>query len=172
VTPSWPFSPCRELTGTGIASCGTAETTILARTPVPADDPEHFGSLGRAVLTLFLLMTLDGLGDAVRAGLEISRWSVLYYASYVLLASFVLVNVLIGVVINSLDEAREIENVPPRRPPRDTSPRASTENTAQLRQRIAAARHALDELENSLTRTGAHRPVPVEGTAPTAGGDT
>lgn len=68
-------------------------------------DPEHFGSLGRAVLTLFLLMTLDGLGDAVRAGLEISRWSIVYYASYVLFASFVLVNVLIGVVISSLDEA-------------------------------------------------------------------
>lgn len=64
-------------------------------------DPEHFGSIGRAVLTLFLLMTLDGIGDAVRAGLEISRWSIVYYASYVLLASFVLVNVLIGVVITS-----------------------------------------------------------------------
>lgn len=72
-------------------------------------DPEHFGSLGRAVLTLFLLMTLDGLGDAVRAGLEISRWSIVYYASYVLFASFVLVNVLIGVVISSLDEARDME---------------------------------------------------------------
>ncbi|GGX89985.1 ion transporter [Streptomyces minutiscleroticus] len=72
-------------------------------------DPEHFGSIGRAVLTLFLLMTLDGLGDAVRAGLEISRWSIVYFASYVLLASFVLVNVLIGVVISSLEEARELE---------------------------------------------------------------
>lgn len=59
-------------------------------------DPEHFGSIGRAVLTLFLLMTLDGLGDAVRAGLEISRWSIFYYASYVLIASFVLVNVLMA----------------------------------------------------------------------------
>ena len=30
-------------------------------------DPEHYGSIGRAVLTLFLLMTLDGIGDAVHA---------------------------------------------------------------------------------------------------------
>ncbi|MGC5360813.1 ion transporter [Streptomyces sp. DT24] len=74
-----------------------------------ADDPERFGSIGRAILTLFLLMTLDGLGAAVHGGLEISRWSFLYYASYVLIASFVLVNVLIGVVINSLDEARALE---------------------------------------------------------------
>ncbi|MEU3093105.1 ion transporter [Streptomyces massasporeus] len=73
------------------------------------DDPEHYGSLGRAVLTLFLLITLDGLGDAVRAGLEISRWTIIYFASFVLLGSFVLVNLLIGVVINSLEEARELE---------------------------------------------------------------
>lgn len=75
-------------------------------------DPEHYGSIGRAVLTLFLRMTLDGIGDAVRAGLEISRWSLLYYASYVLLASFVLVNVLTGVVLTSLEEAKGMDEGP------------------------------------------------------------
>ncbi len=73
------------------------------------ENPEQFGSLGRAALSLFLLITLDGLGDAVRAGLEISRWAIVYFASFVLLGSFLLVNLLIGVVINSLDEARELE---------------------------------------------------------------
>ncbi|MEU3219723.1 ion transporter [Streptomyces sp. NPDC006971] len=73
------------------------------------DNPEHFGSLGRAALSLFLLITLDGLGDAVREGLEISRWTIVYFASFVLLGSFLLVNLLIGVVINSLEEAREME---------------------------------------------------------------
>ncbi|MDX3582249.1 ion transporter [Streptomyces europaeiscabiei] len=104
-------------------------------------DPEHFGSLGRAVLTLFLLMTLDGLGDAVRAGLEISRWSIVYYASYVLFASFVLVNVLIGVVISSLDEAREMEREQEReqemaeREQRETEPgRQETEPGEQERE--------------------------------------
>ncbi|MGW0911879.1 ion transporter [Streptomyces sp. NPDC002784] len=104
-------------------------------------DPEQYGSIGRAVLTLFLLMTLDGLGEAVHAGLEATRWSIVYYASYVLIASFVLVNVLIGVVISSLEEAREME-----REQRDDTPPADRE----LRSRIAAARRALDELEASL----------------------
>ncbi|MEU1817810.1 ion transporter [Streptomyces roseifaciens] len=111
------------------------------------DDPEHFGSIGRAVLTLFLLMTLDGLGDTVRAGLEISRWSIIYFASYVLLASFVLVNLLVGVVITSLDEAKQAEqqNESPRRGGEDGDARL-------LRERISAARSALDELEAELTR--------------------
>ncbi|GAA2593994.1 ion transporter [Streptomyces axinellae] len=112
------------------------------------EDPEHFGSLGRAGLTLFLLMTLDGLGDAVRTGLEISRWSIVYFASYVLLSSFVLVNLLIGVVLNSLEEARDAEEGGRRT--YDGAPVPETELSAK----IAAARRALDDLEGSLTSAG------------------
>ncbi|MFB7330554.1 ion transporter [Streptomyces adustus] len=111
-------------------------------------DPEHYGSIGRAVLTLFLLMTLDGIGEAVHAGLEISRWSLVYYASYVLLASFVLVNVLIGVVITSLDEAREMEKEEAVQ--EGPHPDAEPEDRRQVLARITAARQALDDLERDL----------------------
>lgn len=112
-------------------------------------DPQHYGSIGRAVLTLFLLMTLDGIGDAVQGGLEISRWSLVYYASYVLLGSFVLVNVLIGVVITSLDEAREMEDrAAAEAGNRVTAPPQPPDLTA----RITAARQALDDLERDLAR--------------------
>lgn len=138
-------------------------------------DPEHFGSIGRAVLTLFLLMTLDGLGDAVHAGLAISRWSFLYYVTYVLIASFVLVNVLIGVVINSLEEAREIEKAEmeaaDRKAAGKTAPAVAgagaganvgdgvgggvgvglAVDEAGVRERIAAARRALDDVESALS---------------------
>ncbi|WP_420038080.1 ion transporter [Streptomyces sp. cg28] len=120
------------------------------------DNPEHFGSIGRAILTLFLLMTLDGLGDAVHGGLEISRWSILYYASYVLIASFVLVNVLIGVVITSLDEARAMEESGPEEPRLD-EPAAATASEEEVRARIATARRALDDLEASLAAFPAPR---------------
>lgn len=126
------------------------------------DDPEHFGSLGRAVLTLFLLMTLDGLGDAVRGGLEVSRWALGYYASFVLLGSFVLVNVLVGVVIKSLDEASEMETEEGEAPSasraaghRVNVPRAdgaATAEVARLRADIAEMRRSLDSLESGLAR--------------------
>lgn len=139
-----------------------------------AEDPEHFGSLGRAVLTLFLLMTLDGLGDAVRAGLEISRWSILYYASYVLLASFVLVNVLIGVVITSLDEARSMEAdededaARPAESPAAGAQPPYTGDPVLLRARVAAARRALDDLERALADAspGTGPPDPLPGRPP------
>ncbi|MFB7463295.1 ion transporter [Streptomyces sp. NPDC056224] len=113
-------------------------------------DPQHYGSVGRAALTLFLLTTLDGLTDAVRAGLQISRLSIVYYASYALLASFVLVNVLIGVVLNSLDEAREMEAEAGRVPAPAPDPDAGGQD---VKERIATARRALDEIEACLAAT-------------------
>ncbi|GAA2097458.1 hypothetical protein GCM10009801_67810 [Streptomyces albiaxialis] len=128
------------------------------------EDPGHFGSLGRAGLTLFLLMTLDGLGDAVRTGLEISRWSIVYFASYVLLSSFVLVNLLIGVVINSLDEAREADrgdrgDRAENRGDRDGRGDRDEVPGADVRARIDAARRALDALEDDLAAASASAAV-------------
>ncbi|MEV0648725.1 ion transporter [Phytomonospora sp. NPDC050363] len=71
--------------------------------------PEQFGTIGQAALTLFLLLTLEGLGDLVREGLVVSPWSLAYYVTFVLFGAFVLVNILIGVVLNSMEEARRME---------------------------------------------------------------
>ncbi|MFI5963300.1 ion transporter [Streptomyces asoensis] len=117
-------------------------------------DPEHYGSIGRSVLTLFLLMTLDGIGDAVRAGLEISRWSLVYYASYVLIASFVLVNVLIGVVLTSLEEAKELERDEHPGVPGQSAPgQPPSAEERPLVDRVTEVRNALDALERELART-------------------
>ncbi|NXY96564.1 ion transporter [Streptomyces sp. BR123] len=117
------------------------------------DDPEHFGSLGRAALTLSLLITLDGLGDAVRAGLEVSRWTVLYFASYVLLGSFVLVNLLIGVVINSLEEARQVEAQSAETATTAAAADGQPADVEEMRRRISEARAALDALERGFSAT-------------------
>ncbi|WP_328296765.1 ion transporter [Streptomyces sp. NBC_00435] len=128
-------------------------------------DPEHYGSIGRAGLTLFLLMTLEGLGDAVHDGLAISPFSILFYASYVLLASFVLVNVLIGVVLNALEEAREMEEESEREEQRAllAGTRTAPDATDELLLRIAAVRSALDDMENQLGSVHVP-PAPLPGT--------
>ncbi|MFF1415763.1 ion transporter [Streptomyces sp. NPDC058289] len=115
-------------------------------------DPQHYGSIGRAALTLFLLMTLEGLGDAVHAGLAISPLSLLYYASYVLFGSFVLVNVLIGVVLNALEEAREMEDEAEKEEKRAAllASQSPPDAADELLLRIAAVRSALDDMEAQL----------------------
>ncbi|MFD9302006.1 ion transporter [Streptomyces sp. NPDC060048] len=126
-------------------------------------DPGHYGSIGRAGLTLFLLITLEGLGDAVHAGLAVSPFSILFYASYVLLASFVLVNVLIGVVLNALEEAREMEEQNLRA---EQGVEAAADAADELLLRIAAVRGALDDMEAQLG--SAARATAAAGSAPPA----
>jgi len=120
--------------------------------------PQHYGSIGRAVLSLFFLMALDGLGDMVREGLEVSRWTLVYFGSYVLLSSFLLVNLLIGVVITSLEEARGSVDETVRVPPQH---RAGHVRDDELLLRVAELRAAADAIERELV--GRSRPrAPVE----------
>lgn len=71
--------------------------------------PEDYGSIGEAMLTLFVLLSLENLPEVIDRGIAVSPWTVVYYVSFVLVAAFLLLNILIGVVINSMEEAREIE---------------------------------------------------------------
>jgi voltage-gated sodium channel len=71
--------------------------------------PDQYGNIGDAMLTLFLLLSLENLPNVVEQGMEVSDWAVPYYVSFVLIAALLVLNILIGVVINSLDEARELE---------------------------------------------------------------
>ena len=62
------------------------------------------------MLTLFVALTLENLPDQIRTGRELSDWTLVYFISYAMVAAFLIFNILIGVVINSLEEARAIEH--------------------------------------------------------------
>ncbi|MEN3614119.1 ion transporter [Plantactinospora sp. ZYX-F-223] len=71
--------------------------------------PDRYGTVGRAMFTLFLLLSLDGITDAFEAGRAVSEWSVLYYASYIIMASYLLTNLLVGIVLKALEDAHQAE---------------------------------------------------------------
>lgn len=70
-------------------------------------DAEHWGSLGKALLTLFQMLTLEGWVEIQAASSGAGSWVWIYFASFVVLAVFVVVNLFIAVVLNNLDELRE-----------------------------------------------------------------
>jgi voltage-gated sodium channel len=72
--------------------------------------PEQYGTIGEAMLTLFVALTLENLPQQLALGRDLSEWTLLYFISYALIAAFLIFNILIGVVINSLEEARTIEH--------------------------------------------------------------
>ena len=71
-------------------------------------DPENWSSIGQAMLTLFAMLTLEEWVSLQRTALEITPWAPAYFVSFVLISSFLLLNMVIAVVINSVEEAREV----------------------------------------------------------------
>ena len=71
--------------------------------------PERYGTVGQAMLTLGLLLSLDGITDTLQAGREVTEWAIAYYLSYMICACYLLTNLLVGVVLNALQEAHEHE---------------------------------------------------------------
>jgi voltage-gated sodium channel len=110
-------------------------------------DPERYGDIGKAMLTLFVLLTLENLPDNLEMGRELSEWTVVYFISFALLAAFILFNLFIGIVINSMEEARamELERA-------ETEGRGDDAHEIQVAERIRALRRDLEALERELAR--------------------
>ncbi|WP_233583749.1 ion transporter [Micromonospora sp. CV4] len=71
--------------------------------------PDQYGDIGRSLLTLFVLLSLETLPDLIEQGMTISPWTLLYYVSYVVITVNLLLNILIAVIVNSMEEARRLE---------------------------------------------------------------
>ena len=122
--------------------------------------PDDWGNIGRSMLTLFVMLTLENFPTYMDAGMEVHPWSWVYFVSFILIAAFVVINVLIGIVLNSMEEAREAEK---RRAVRErlgsapgTVDPVDPDASAPVVERITILRAALDELEAELS--GARRP--------------
>jgi voltage-gated sodium channel len=119
-----------------------------------ADDlPERWGNIGSAMLTLFVMLTLEEFPTYMDEAMEVHRWAWIYFVSFILVAAFIVLNVLIGVVLNSMEEAREQERrdaIRDRHKARGVVSPVDPEAHAPVVERIAILRSALDELELEL----------------------
>lgn len=70
-------------------------------------DPTHWRTLGIALLSLFRIVTLEDWTDIMYAALDHHWWAWAYFVSFVVVGTFVVINLFIAVVINSLDEAKQ-----------------------------------------------------------------
>ena len=70
-------------------------------------DPTHWRTLGISALTLFRVVTLEDWTDVMYAAMAVHWWAWAYFVSFVVVGTFVIVNLFIAVVLNNLDEAKE-----------------------------------------------------------------
>lgn len=113
-------------------------------------DPMHFGDLVHAMVTLFKVLTLEGWTDIMNLHIYgsiegnqniISLWPFLYFASFILIGAMIIMNLFIGVIMNSMQESQnemieEIQEV-----------KSNTQDSEELYTRIISR---LDELQKDI----------------------
>ncbi|MBO4372433.1 MAG: ion transporter [Bacteroidales bacterium] len=65
---------------------------------------EHFSSLHRTFLTLLQLMTMDDWMNITLSVMENNPLAWIYFSTFILFASYILVNLIVGIVVDSLNE--------------------------------------------------------------------
>lgn len=71
--------------------------------------PNEWGNIGSAMMTLFILLTLENFPTYLDQAQEVTPFASVFFLSYVLIAAFVVLNLVLGIVIGSMEEAREEE---------------------------------------------------------------
>ncbi|MBY6002983.1 ion transporter [Salipiger bermudensis] len=97
--------------------------------------PEWFGTLGASAYSLFQIMTLESWSmGIVRPVMEVHPEAWLFFVPFILITTFAVVNLVVGLIVNSMQEAHAVEEV------------AATEDyREQVIQRLAAIEARLDE---------------------------
>ena len=104
-------------------------------------DPEHWGTLGRSMLTLFTVSTLEGWNVILYEAQETMPAAWIFFVSFVLLISFLVLNIVMGILLNSIEREREAA----------LAARPQGERT-KVDTRLDALRGALAELEGERAR--------------------
>ncbi len=66
--------------------------------------PEWFGSLTGSLFSLFQVLTLEGWADMARAIMEVYPWAPLFFIPFILIATFTVLNLFIGIIVNTMQE--------------------------------------------------------------------
>jgi voltage-gated sodium channel len=105
-------------------------------------DPTHWNNLGLSLLTLFRVVTLEDWTDVMYKAMEMNSLSWMYFVSFVVVGTFVVINLFIAVVINNLEEAKHeaLEEL--------KSPTTHEEIINELKQ----TQEALAKLQDKLTK--------------------
>lgn len=64
--------------------------------------PEHFDDIGNSLFTLFQIMTLEGWPDIARTVMDAQPLAWIFFTGYILVATFMVLNLFIGVVVSAI----------------------------------------------------------------------
>ena len=75
--------------------------------------PQFFGDLAAGLLTLFQILTLEGWPEIARPIIEIYPFAWLFFVPFIVLTAFIMLNIILGIIIETIDESRQAARVEP-----------------------------------------------------------
>lgn len=94
-----------------------------------------WGDIAVAMLTLFRVMTFEDWTDVMYEVMEVHGWAWIYFVSFIFLTAFAFLNMVIGIVVNVLEEEHQRE--------REENPDEVT--LADLKQEILMLRNIIEK---------------------------
>jgi voltage-gated sodium channel len=120
-------------------------------------DPERFGSLGASMLTMFGTLTLEGWIDVMDTQMRNGSTVVapLFFVTFILSGTMIFLNLLVGVIVNSMAEMPGADGgqrpQPPASPlPSLHAPGADAKHVELLVERVAQLQSTLDRMSREL----------------------
>ena len=84
---------------------------VIATKLFGADFPEWFGDLGRSAYSLFQIMTLESWSmGIVRPVMEVYPYAWAFFVPFIMVTTFAVVNLLVGLIVNSMQDAHHEED--------------------------------------------------------------
>jgi len=119
-------------------------------------NPELWGNIAIAMLTLFRVMTFEDWTDVMYETMAVYPWSWLFYLSFIFLTTFAFLNMVIGIVVNVLEEEQaKLDTEDPERT-----------SLANLRQELAEIKSLVQTIETRLGDQAPRTPSDQSGRAP------
>jgi len=84
---------------------------VMATKLFGASFPDWFGSIGASLYTLFQIMTLESWSmGIVRPVLEVYAYAWVFFVPFIMVTTFAVVNLLVGLIVNSMQDAHAEES--------------------------------------------------------------
>jgi len=121
--------------------------SVLATKLFGATFPDWFGSIGASAYSLFQIMTLESWSmGIVRPVMEVYPWAWVFFVPFILVTSFAVLNLVVAVIVNSMQIVHEAEQKEEREAEREIV----HQETEALAGEIRALRRELGEVKSLL----------------------
>lgn len=121
--------------------------SVLATKLFGAAFAEWFGSIGASAYSLFQIMTLESWSmGIVRPVMEVYPWAWLFFVPFILITTFAVLNLVVAVIVNSMQTLHEAEQ----KEEREVERQIVHEETATLTSEVRAMRQELGEVRQLL----------------------